>query len=129
MTGVMLVWSLFPAESNKSVRNSPKETWINVVARISSISLLGMNLEGKVAEESMPWYRAAFTPVGLSFSLHCYGIVWGGIRVSLLSTALPNFGHRDPRGGLTTLRGKSRLWEVEQSCTELRNPEGKVVRS
>lgn len=48
ITGMMLVWSLSPGESNKSVRNSPKETWINVVARISSISLLGMNLEGKV---------------------------------------------------------------------------------
>lgn len=89
MTGVMLVWSLFPAESNKSVRNSSKVTWIKVMARISSISLLGMNLEGKVAEESMPWYRAAFTLVGFSFSLHCYGIVWGGIRVSILTQHSP----------------------------------------
>lgn len=33
------------------------------------------------------------------------GIVWIGIRVSLLSTALPDFGHRDPREGLTSAEG------------------------
>lgn len=54
-----------------------------------------------MAEVSIPWcFHSCRT-----FLLSALQLELFGIRVSLPSTALPNWGHRHPRAGLTAAEG------------------------